>query len=90
MTTDKIQGQKGYGHLVTVASIAGLTGSVRLSDYCASKFAAVGLEEALRLELQCDGYTGIHSTVVCPFFISTGMFAGVDSRYQLLIRRSNK
>ena len=82
MAKSRVPGQKGYGHLVTVASIAGLSGSVRLADYCASKFAAVGLEESLRLELQCEGYNGIHSTVVCPFFISTGMFAGVDSRYE--------
>jgi all-trans-retinol dehydrogenase (NAD+) len=67
------------GHIVSIASVAGLSGSVRLSDYCASKFAAVGFEESLRLELQCDGYNGIHSTVVCPFFINTGMFAGVKS-----------
>ncbi len=72
------------GHIVSIASVAGLSGSVKLSDYCASKFAAVGFEESLRLELQCDGYYGIHSTVVCPFFINTGMFAGVKSRsYQI-------
>jgi all-trans-retinol dehydrogenase (NAD+) len=72
------------GHIVSIASVAGLSGSVRLSDYCASKFAAVGFEESLRLELQCDGYNGIHSTVVCPFFINTGMFAGVKSRSYLI------
>lgn len=38
---------------------------------------AVGLEESLRLELHCDGYDGIHSTVVCPYYIATGMFAGI-------------
>jgi all-trans-retinol dehydrogenase (NAD+) len=30
------------GHLVTVASAAGLVGVRRLSDYCASKWAAIG------------------------------------------------
>ena len=69
-----------HGHIVTIASIAGLSGCVRLVDYSASKFAAVGFEESLRLELQCDGYNGITSTVVCPFFINTGMFDGVRSR----------
>uniref|UniRef100_A0A0P5HEA1 Short-chain dehydrogenase/reductase 3 n=1 Tax=Daphnia magna TaxID=35525 RepID=A0A0P5HEA1_9CRUS len=39
------------GHIVTVASLAGLTGSDRLVDYCSSKFAAVGFDEALRTEL---------------------------------------
>lgn len=69
--------EKNHGHVVSVASIAGLVGAYQLTDYCASKFAAVGLEESLRLELNCDGYDGIHSTVVCPYYINTGMFAGI-------------
>ena len=39
------------GHIVTVASLAGMNGMSRLVDYCASKFAAVGFDEALRTEL---------------------------------------
>lgn len=39
------------GHIVTVASLAGLNGINRLVDYCSSKFAAVGFDEALRAEL---------------------------------------
>lgn len=69
--------EKNHGHIVSVASIAGLVGAYQLTDYCSSKFAAVGLEESLRLELNCDGYDGIHSTVVCPYYINTGMFAGI-------------
>lgn len=69
--------EKNRGHLVSVASIAGLIGAYQLTDYCASKFAAVGLEESLRLELECDGYDGIYSTVICPYYIKTGMFAGI-------------
>lgn len=69
--------EKNHGHVVSVASIAGLVGAYQLTDYCSSKFAAVGLEESLRLELNCDGYDGIHSTVVCPYYINTGMFAGI-------------
>lgn len=70
---------KNEGHLVSIASIAGQQGCSQMSDYCASKFAAVGLEESLRLELLCDGYTGIKSSVVLPFFVNTGMFAGFQS-----------
>lgn len=69
--------EKNHGHVVSLASIAGLVGAYQLTDYCSSKFAAVGLEESLRLELNCDGYDGIHSTVVCPYYINTGMFAGI-------------
>lgn len=40
--------EKNCGHIVTIASMAGLTGAARLVDYCASKFAAVGFMESLR------------------------------------------
>ncbi len=43
--------KQDMGHIVTVASLAGLTGSDRLVDYCSSKFAAVGFDESLRTEL---------------------------------------
>ncbi len=42
---------KDQGHIVTIASLAGLSGCNRLVDYCASKFAAVGFDESLRTEL---------------------------------------
>ena len=72
------------GQIVTVASAAGLIGVRGLVDYSASKFAAVGFSEALRMEL--DGKkTGVVSTVVCPFFIDTGMFAGVTTRFPLFL-----
>ncbi|GIY94510.1 hypothetical protein CEXT_531771 [Caerostris extrusa] len=67
------------GHIVSIASLAGLSGVNYLTDYSSSKFAAVGFEESLRLELHAEGYTGIRSTVVCPFFINTGMFDGATS-----------
>ncbi len=42
---------KGTGHIVTLSSALGFAGSNRLIDYCASKFATVGFDESLRLEL---------------------------------------
>jgi all-trans-retinol dehydrogenase (NAD+) len=68
---------RGSGHLVTTASIGGITGSCNLADYCASKFAVIGFMEALRYELLCDGHRNIHTTTVCPWFIDTGLFNGV-------------
>ncbi|XP_071524250.1 epidermal retinol dehydrogenase 2-like isoform X2 [Panulirus ornatus] len=68
------------GHIVTVASLAGLAGVNKLADYCASKFAAVGFDESLRIELKVEGYDGVKTTAVCPYYISTGMFAGVTSK----------
>lgn len=39
------------GHIVNMASLAGLHGNPGMSAYTASKFAVVGLSDALRLEL---------------------------------------
>ena len=72
------------GHIVTVASAGGILGSSRLVDYAASKFAAFGFDEALRAELKQQGLN-IRTTVVCPFFINTGMFAGVKTRFPFLL-----
>ncbi|XP_011268965.1 epidermal retinol dehydrogenase 2 [Camponotus floridanus] len=69
------------GHIVSVASLAGQCGVPKLVDYCTSKFAAMGFDEALRMELEYEGYD-INTTVICPYFIrSTGMFEDVQSRY---------
>jgi len=76
--------QRGSGHVVNVASAAGLIGSPRETDYAASKFAAVGFNEALRQELR-RGAPGVKTTVVCPFYVDTGMFAGVKTRFPLLL-----
>ena len=67
------------GHLVNVASLAGHSGTNKLVDYCASKFAAVGLDESLRVELFVQGHGDtVRTTVICPYYINTGMFAGVQ------------
>ena len=75
---------RGRGHVVTIASAAGLGGTSRLTDYCASKFAAVGFDESLRLELRRLGHP-IRTTVVCPWYIDTGMFRGVRTRFPRLL-----
>lgn len=73
--------EENKGHIVSIASLAGHVGISKLVDYCASKFAAVGFDEALRMELEAEGYN-INTTVVCPYFIrSTGMFEDVLSRF---------
>lgn len=64
------------GHLVCISSSAGLIGMNGLADYCASKFAAYGFAESIFLESFTKGQNGIKTTIVCPFFIKTGMFDG--------------
>lgn len=73
--------EKDHGHIVTIASLAGHVGISKLVDYCSSKFAAVGFDEALRLELENLGSEGVITTCICPFFIqATGMFEDVNAR----------
>jgi len=66
------------GHLVTISSAAGLTGVPGLADYCASKFAAFGFNESMRLEFKKQKQN-IRTTAVCPYYIDTGMFEGAKS-----------
>eukprot|EP00064_Thunnus_orientalis_P016142 superscaffoldBa00003138_g16205 len=68
-----------HGHLVSIASSAGLIGVNGLADYCASKFAAVGFAESVGLELLATGKDGVKTTIVCPYFINTGMFDGCQT-----------
>ena len=76
--------EQGRGHIVTIASAGGLVGTARMTDYCASKAAAVSFDESLRLECKRLGLP-IATTVVCPFYISTGMFEGVKTRFAWLL-----
>jgi all-trans-retinol dehydrogenase (NAD+) len=76
--------ERNSGHIVNIASSAGFVGVSRLSDYAASKWAAVGFDESLRVELRRMA-PGVKTTVVAPFFIDTGMFDGVKTRFPLLL-----
>jgi NAD(P)-dependent dehydrogenase (short-subunit alcohol dehydrogenase family) len=61
---------QGHGHIVNVASLAGRRGFSPLGGYCASKFALVGLTEALRTELVGER---IHVSLVLPGVVDTPM-----------------
>ncbi|GAB1482653.1 3-ketoacyl-ACP reductase [Treponema sp.] len=76
--------ERDQGHLVTISSAAGIVGVTGLADYSASKFAAFGFDEAIRMELRRIK-SAVRTTVVCPFFIDTGMFEGVQTRFPLLL-----
>ncbi len=56
------------GHIVNTASIAGLATSPGLGIYNTSKFAVVGMSEALRDEL---AESGIGVSVLCPGMVQT-------------------
>jgi all-trans-retinol dehydrogenase (NAD+) len=76
--------RRNRGHVVTIASAAGLVGVARQTDYSASKHAAVGFDESLRVELRRTA-PGLVTTVVCPFYVDTGMFEGVRTRFPRLL-----
>lgn len=67
--------ERGAGHVVNIASAAGLVPNPNLSVYSASKWAVLGWSESLRLELE-QSHPGVHVTTVCPSYADTGMFAG--------------
>ena len=60
----------GAGSIVNIASLAGRRGMPPLGAYCATKFAVVGLTEALRVELYGSG---IRLSLVMPGVIDTPM-----------------
>ena len=76
--------ERDRGSVVTISSAAGLTGVARQTDYSASKFAAVGFTESLRAELRADG-SNVGTLVFCPFYINTGMFEGVTTKFPRLL-----
>lgn len=61
------------GHIVNVASLAGVSAFPGLATYCATKHAVVGFSEALHLELADDG---IGVTAVLPGVVHTELSAG--------------
>lgn len=65
-------------HLVQLASAAGLVGVPGQVIYCASKWFVTGFSEALRQELQGDGFHHVGVSIICPGFVDTGMFDGAE------------
>jgi len=70
--------RRGEGHIVNIASAAGLVSNPKMSVYCASKWALIGWSDSLRIEME-KGRTGVRVTTVEPYYINTGMFGGVRS-----------
>ena len=60
--------EAGGGHIVNMASAAGLIGQPGMSTYCATKHAVVGLSSSMRYEL---ARAGIGVTTICPGYVRT-------------------
>jgi short-subunit dehydrogenase len=66
-------------HIVHISSASGLVGLPFGSTYASSKWAVIGFSESIRAELRLLGHKHVHSTVVCPSYIGTGMFEGAEA-----------
>jgi len=64
---------RGGGHIVNLASVAGRVGIPHAAMYSATKFAVVGLTDAVRLE---NEGTGVRFTTVHPSLVQTELIAG--------------
>ncbi|MFC5185291.1 SDR family oxidoreductase [Actinomadura harenae] len=67
---------RGRGHVVNIASLAGLLPTPGLALYNASKAAVVAFTEAARLETLGSG---VHVSAVLPSFTDTELIAGTSS-----------
>lgn len=65
--------QQGHGHVVNIASMAGLVHPPRMASYCAAKAAVVALSESLYFEL---APANIAVSVVCPSFFRSPLIDG--------------
>ena len=62
--------ERGWGRVVTVASIAGKTGGPYISAYAASKHAVLGFTRSVAAEVARSGVT---VNAVCPGYVDTPM-----------------
>ncbi len=69
---------RNCGHICNIASAGGMLSNPKMSVYAASKWAAIGWSDSVRIELQ-QMKSNVHITTVAPYFINTGMFNGVKS-----------
>jgi len=61
----------GGGAIINISSIAGKRGYAGLGVYCASKFAVIGLTQAMAQEL---AGSGIRVSAICPGLLPTAMW----------------
>uniref|UniRef100_A0A6A7GBS4 Short-chain dehydrogenase/reductase 3 n=1 Tax=Hirondellea gigas TaxID=1518452 RepID=A0A6A7GBS4_9CRUS len=73
--------RKKTGQIVTMSSMAGYMAVNKMTDYCSSKYASIGFNESLTMEIRANGHTGICTTLVCPYYTDTGMFSGIKSSF---------
>lgn len=76
--------RQGSGHILNVASIAGLVGLPNSTIYSSTKAAVVSFSDGLRRELRG---TGVHVTAFCPGFTATPFSQRLNSYAPKGVRR---
>lgn len=79
---------EGWGCIVNISSLFGLTGVPRQSSYCSSKFAVRGFSESLALELSNDNIDVlcVHPGGVRTNIVRNARGHGNDARHQKLVK----
>ncbi|MGI6576291.1 MAG: SDR family NAD(P)-dependent oxidoreductase [bacterium] len=62
------------GSIINISSLAGLKGHINRTPYCASKWAILGMNRAIAMEVGPDN---IRSNVVCPGAVAGERFTGI-------------
>lgn len=70
--------ERGYGRVITVASIAGKEATASLSAYTAAKHGVVGMTKVLARELISDGVT---VNAIAPVMVRTELFAQLTDEF---------
>ena len=69
--------KQGFGHIVNTSSMGGLIAGPPEGLYCTTKFAIVGLTEALLMEV---AEKGIGVSLLCPGLVKTRLIQAGESR----------
>jgi NADP-dependent 3-hydroxy acid dehydrogenase YdfG len=83
---DRFREQR-FGHIVNVASFAGLAGAPAIASYGTAKAGVIALSEMLRAEL---APVGVRVSVLCPAFVRTGLtetMRAPDDSYATRVQR---
>ena len=74
-----------WGRIISIASVAGISGNPGQANYAASKAGMIALTQSVAKEV---GSRGITANVVAPGFIETDMTSSLDDRVKDLAAQS--